>query len=135
LKCRYVLEQYLAQATNPSSRWYYYLGQTLLLGHQHAAAAKSFEKAATLSSSAEAAAWALFKAGEALYVSGNVHGSKQALLSALHLNPGMPEPLWLLSYITYNMEEYVEAGNWARLAAAVGCYKGTCASASRDGYR
>jgi len=132
---RYVLELYIAQGTDLAPRWHYYLGHTIALQGQVGDAAKAYEKAASLSTSAEAAAWAFFKAGEALYGNGNVHGAKQALLNAMHLNPGMPEAPWLLSFIAYKNVEYHKAANWATLATAVGCYKGNCASASRDGYR
>lgn len=110
---------------NPSDpRWWYYLGFALEGLKERKDAAAAFVRCTTLRRTGEEAAWSAFRAAEQLFALGRTVEAVSIAVKGLGANPTSAECAWIAAEIALNLGENDRAIAWARIAEAVGRYRG-----------
>ena len=106
------------------TRWWYYLGDTLMVLERNEEALEAFVKCAELRGWDEESAWSCFRAATILASSGKPFEAIEMCGKGLTRYPGMAELAWLAGEISLSAGHFDKALYWGRMAAANGMRDG-----------
>lgn len=110
---------------NPNdARWWFYLGISYEGVGDHRKAAKAFERCVTLRQTGDEAAWAAFKHAEQLLTLKRYDQAVIAASAGLVANANFAECAWIAALAMCRANRNDQAIAWARMAEAIGRYKG-----------
>jgi hypothetical protein len=110
---------------NPTDpRWYYYLGASYEGTGDHARAAEAFGECATRRKIGDEAAWSSYKQAEMLLILKRYDESVAAAARGMAANATFAECAWVAAVAASRQRQNDQAIAWARIAEAVGLYKG-----------
>jgi hypothetical protein len=122
-----------AQPDDP--RWHLYRGDTLQgLGH-HAAAIEAYQTFVALQGQTEDAAWACYRVAECRLALDDPDAAVASCAAGLAHHPGLAELPWLAAFASWRGERFAHAVTWARLAIALGRFRGHGSAVPRGAAR
>lgn len=105
-------------------RWWYYLGASYEGLCERELAAGAFGECVARRKIGDEAAWAAYKQAEQLFILGRFDEVVEAAARGMGANAFSPECAWVAATASYRLGRRDQAIAWARIAEAVGRYKG-----------
>jgi len=116
-------------------RAWYYLGQSYDGLRRDEEAVEAFRRCAAVSTWAEEAAIACFKAAIGLCRLGRHQAALDTCVHGLAKHASMPELAWQAGYCNFHLGRYDDAMHWSEMAIAIGAVQGSNAGRDRIGLR
>ena len=116
-------------------RAWYYLGQSYDGLRRDEEAVEAFRRCTAVSTWAEEAAFACFKAAICLCRLGRFDAALDTCVHGLARQASMPELAWQAGYCNFHLGRYVDAIHWSEMAIAIGAIEGSNAGRDRVGLR
>lgn len=112
-------------ASHPDDpRWWYYLGISYEGLGDYARAASAFGECVGRKKVGDEAAWSAYKQAEQLYTLRRFEEAVTAAARGMNANAMSAECAWVAAVASWRLERPAQTVAWARIAEAVGCYRG-----------
>lgn len=127
-----LLEQSTSEA--PTTRTWFYLGQTRQGLKDFAGAVLAYDACAALRGWDEESAWACYRAAECLCELAQWQAAIDRCASGLARHAGVAELAWLAGFCCYKLGRYRDAVSWSQMSAATGKYRNQAGHVERIGF-